>query len=649
MKKYTNVEEYIEDHYLDDIIKCIKPLVIRDKDSFENSRFTTISTARLEDAHVTGVTFKDLGNNWLEIRTSINADIEIKGNTRYGFDSDSTNKTYNVFFKTKLDDKGLHNVTITNAEDYNRAVFDREKSLSHDLIPYMYEEDVDKHAEDFLRRNYPKALIQPMCLPTEEIAKSMGMEIYYAPMDNKVFGKTYFGAETVIVYDSILGRETKEIVTKPGTMLINPQVFYMYNIGTANNTIIHECVHWDRHQKAFELQKLLAGDSNHISCEIIEKYEGIPVNSPAIKWMEWQANQLAPRILMPAQMTKRIFNQKLADVYQSKDGARSAEIYQEAVLQVANFFQVSIVAAKLRLIELDFEEVKGTWVYCDEKLMPPYAFKKRLLSKNQDFVIDEQNLIIQLSLNPDIAQNFANKILVYANHMLCLNSPKYVYQDEKQNYVLTEYALEHVDECCYVFERKYNVSNTYSDTFYKRCFLCREMNSDDYVPAVYDPNHKINQSKKEMKDEIDKIMKHIRDEADDLNSNMLGGFSGALKYYMKHYDVNVDELSWRSGVSNVSISNYRNNIEASIEPGTALALCKGLYLSQSDAELLLNRAGCNFNEPKPSNLFVRLLITHHMDDTWEQWVEKLIMSNVSNEWIPNRNTIVKKIRDKNNN
>lgn len=363
----------MENHYLDEIMEAINSLVIHRKDSFENEDFYEIRWVELADATVRGVTFKNLGNNGLEIRTSVDATVEISGRTRYGYDSDSVTRIYNVFFEGKLEE-GLHQVSVINIEEYNKAFYDKDKSLGQNLVPYMYEEDVDKHAEDFLIRNFPKALLQPMPLPVEEIAKAMDMEIYYAPLGDKIFGKTYFGEETVTVYDSILSREEREITTRPGTMLINPNVYFMYNIGTANNTVIHECVHWDRHSRAFELQRLLDGGSSHISFEIVEKYEGILEDSPTLKWMEWQANQLAPRILMPAEMTKRIYGDFLEENYQANPLRRYAENVQDVVRRVVSYFQVSMIAAKLRLMELGFEEVHGIFIYCDGELMPPFAF-----------------------------------------------------------------------------------------------------------------------------------------------------------------------------------------------------------------------------------------------------------------------------------
>ena len=35
-----------------------------------------------------------------------------------------------------------------------------------------------------------------------------------------------------------------------------------------------------------------------------------------------------------------------------------------------------------------------------------------------------------------------------------------------------------------------------------------------------------------------------------------------------------------------------------------------------------------------------------MDDTWEQWVEKLIMAKVTSDWIPNKNPVVKMVKER---
>ena len=531
MKKYNNFKEYMEDVYYDEIFNRIKGLVFAHKDSFESDTVYSVSYAEPDNIHVSGVTFKEQDDGFLEIRVSVDADIAVKGKTRYGYEEIADNGSYNIFFSAKLEN-GLQQVSITNVEEYNPAKFEKDRSLSQDLVPYLYEDAVEKNAEDFLKRHYPKALLQPMALPVFEVVQSMGMSVYYAPLGDTVFGKTYFGTEKVTVYTDYTLKATVEIMAQPGTMLINPNVYFMRNVGTANNTIIHECVHWDRHRKAFELQRLLTGDCNHISCEIVETYEGIPDDAPAIKWMEWQANQLAPRILMPAKMTEKVYSNALRDIHTSKPFTRFAEVMEEAVGYTAQFFGVSALAAKLRLMDLGYDVVQGTYVYSDGRYLPPFYFAKGTLEKDQTYVIDEQNALIQIFMNEELRTLYFEGRLIYANCMVCINSPKYITRSETGLPILTEYALEHVHECCYVFKRKINASDTYSDSFYRRCFLCRNVNSENYIEAKYDPEHKDNQSKSQRKNEIDKITESVEDIVRRLATEIPSGFSGTLSYHM---------------------------------------------------------------------------------------------------------------------
>lgn len=611
----------MEDVYYDEIFNRIKGLVFAHKDSFESDTVYSVSYAEPDNIHVSGVTFKEQDDGFLEIRVSVDADIAVKGKTRYGYEEIADNGSYNIFFSAKLEN-GLQQVSITNVEEYNPAKFEKDRSLSQDLVPYLYEDAVEKNAEDFLKRHYPKALLQPMALPVFEVVQSMGMSVYYAPLGDTVFGKTYFGTEKVTVYTDYTLKATVEIMAQPGTMLINPNVYFMRNVGTANNTIIHECVHWDRHRKAFELQRLLTGDCNHISCEIVETYEGIPDDAPAIKWMEWQANQLAPRILMPAKMTEKVYSNALRDIHTSKPFTRFAEVMEEAVGYTAQFFGVSALAAKLRLMDLGYDVVQGTYVYSDGRYLPPFYFAKGTLEKDQTYVIDEQNALIQIFMNEELRTLYFEGRLIYANCMVCINSPKYITRSETGLPILTEYALEHVHECCYVFKRKINASDTYSDSFYRRCFLCRNVNSENYIEAKYDPEHKDNQSKSQRKNEIDKITESVEDIVRRLATEIPSGFSGTLSYHMNRKNITNEELSARTNISTVSISEYRNTLSPKISLERAVALCNGLKLEKHYSHDLMKKAGFDLSIPNITYYMIGWVIDEHPDDTLQQWQDK---------------------------
>lgn len=103
----------------------------------------------------------------------------------------------------------------------------------------------------------------------------MCLSVHYAPLPDGVFGRTYFNNATVDIYDR--DRNVVSADIEEGTILVDPDVFFMRNIGSVNNTIIHECVHWDKHYKFFELQKLINPELTSISCAVVEEYKKEPV------------------------------------------------------------------------------------------------------------------------------------------------------------------------------------------------------------------------------------------------------------------------------------------------------------------------------------------------------------------------------------
>lgn len=77
------------------------------------------------------------------------------------------------------------------------------------------------------------------------------------------FGKIIGGYEFQINYDESKVEKT-EISGK--TIMVDPANFFLRNLGSVNNTIIHECVHWEKHRKAFELERLYNKDATFIRC-----------------------------------------------------------------------------------------------------------------------------------------------------------------------------------------------------------------------------------------------------------------------------------------------------------------------------------------------------------------------------------------------
>lgn len=86
--------------------------------------------------------------------------------------------------------------------------------------------------------------------------------------DSSVFGQIYFEEADADIYDE---DAEKDVLThiKGKTILVDPLVYLLRNIGSVNTTIIHECVHWDKHRKAFVLERLYNEAASCISCEVV--------------------------------------------------------------------------------------------------------------------------------------------------------------------------------------------------------------------------------------------------------------------------------------------------------------------------------------------------------------------------------------------
>ncbi|MDT9120675.1 ImmA/IrrE family metallo-endopeptidase, partial [Escherichia coli] len=86
----------------------------------------------------------------------------------------------------------------------------------------------------------------------------------------------------------------------------------MRNQGSYNNTIVHESVHWLLHRHHNEYKMLF--DQNHKrSSSLRDNTISSSSEWRDYDWMEWQANGIAARILMPKSMTRQKVNQLFTD------------------------------------------------------------------------------------------------------------------------------------------------------------------------------------------------------------------------------------------------------------------------------------------------------------------------------------------------
>lgn len=638
-KKYDTFAAYLEDVYYNQIFSKIKSYLFNNKSRLDLSTSVVPdpSYVELSDFKIMGVIFHESDTDRLECKVTVRAEIEISGRGRRDYESDSTECWISIPFAATLRN-GLQQVSIGYASEYSRELFRAEDALTKYLVPYIYAKDLDKHAERFLEKYCPRALDEPIPLPIKEIVENMGLTVYHAPLPDGIFGRTYFNDANVEVFTNKACTETAEQTICPGTILVNPDVVFMRNIGSTNNTVIHECVHWDKHYKFFELQKLLNPDIQAISCAVVEDYKKKSNKlEDELSWMEWQANALAPKILIPAKTGKTKLSEILNRLHRAYRGClREGYVMELAISEFADFFKVSTIAAKIRAVELGFEQAAGVFNFVDGKNYPPFSFKKGSLKKGQTFVIDRNNVIIQSLLNPDLSEDIAARRFIHAGGLLVINDPQYVSIVEDSEPTLTEYALEHVDECCLVFNRTTRVSTQYDDSFYRICFLCRDADSKSFVEASINPKEGKNEDVQKRAREMITIAAEAK-RVSDILAEVPSSFCGTLDYHVKRRGYTNEKMEERTGISSRMIQDYRNKKDAKPTLQSVLALCIGLNLHPSFSYDLIAKAGYNIMIASEEFLIYRYLIEHHHMENIFMWNAKLQDAGITQQLPKNGN------------
>ena len=152
--------------------------------------------------------------------------------------------------------------------------------------------------------------------------------------------------------------------------------------------------------------------------------------------MEWQANNLAPRILMPIQT----FKIKVDELYKQYDYENTP--LKLAVLtciadDLASFYGVSRQSALIRMTETGYMEAKSVLQAINEKDWHSY--------------VSREDVFYEYSTNEDFRKLLDSGKFRYVDGYVVINDEKYITTDDKGKATLSEYAWDNLDECTLSF------------------------------------------------------------------------------------------------------------------------------------------------------------------------------------------------------
>ena len=519
----------------------------------------------------------------------------------------SISSTGRVSFTEKWLDvrcKVLLGVELTDFEIININECEQQEDSDNDkysgeLVPIISRDAFENEATKFLEKYYPLALQEPVAVPIRKIAEDMGLSVIEDSLlssELDIFGLVVFeGGNIKDKNKNIIIRNAKR-----GTVLIDPRVYYERTLGTVNFTIAHECFHWYRHQPYHALMKMLGANDELgkiIQCSIgsnakdSEKWK-------AVDWMEWQANGVAPRILMPTN-TAKIKISELVEKYHIHFDGTDGYLIEEMISELADFYGLSKQAVKMRIREMGYAKIDGAFTYVNGQYVTPFSFDASALSDNQSFTISSADLFKAYCLNKDFRKAIDTGRFVYIEGHVCLDNEKYIVRSDEQ-IKLTQYALSHIDECCFVFDKGYSYESKYQGQKY----YTQMMYKTPEQPNAQEYSFELNAHNKI-------LLSQIQGASKSANAMRLypGAFSETLVQLMKERKLSNKKLADASLVGERTIQRLRNDEEYPTTVQTVLGLCYGLKLSVPEAEMLVGKTDFNIKPSNPQNYAYRCALS----------------------------------------
>lgn len=595
-KTHNSFLDYLEsDKFYDRIYGSIFSWCLRNKelllDKIDGSNVSYIT--EIEDLEL------DFKNVWIDSKSDIKIEFDIaievtasvEGVSGKHHDRDSyCSRTWVMVSCSGSLDKKLSDFYIIGVDEYNKS--SPKKPLSGDLVPFIPRSKYDEYANEILEKFYfpynPEAKKDPAPINMDELANRMGLSVINTSIseNRSIFGQIFFADTEVIIYNSSKSLNEKRLIKK-NTMLVDDKAAYLRSFGSRNMTVAHECVHAYYHRKAFLFARMFNKNLRYIQCQVNGEMKNAESNTTA-QWMEIQANGIAPYILMPKESFEA-YAKLLFNLY-NKESQIGTNGINNIVQSLAVTYDVTVYAARKRLIDIGFEEATGAFNWVDGHYVRPYSFKRGSLGYNETFTISYKDVYRKVISDFRLSAHIWNNIYVFVENHLCINHPNYIVKDENGNTILTDYALLHMDECCVKF--KYHSIKSFAEGYDLglMCYLSRdtskEIEFDLEISGVATPKDEglFTERYRVHTDNVAKVMKAIAGLS----------FGEIVGYIMKYLDITVKELEVDSGLTEKTIRRYINGQNTKPDMKSVVALLRGLNLPPKITQIAISQSGISF-------------------------------------------------------
>lgn len=613
------INHVIEEQCIEDIINITEKYLTENINEFGEYSYLVDSPEEIElistDIKFVGVSKidKDKFDLKVKVETIVFTAMRMPNGE---LESDEIAPSFIISMTAYLNDRNFE-FSIDDIEVGDEILWDKKNAVSPYLVPYLYVEDMDTLAEEFLAEYYPEALEKMIPIDPITIAERMGLKLKEARLtqSGSIFGQIFFEDGATTYYNPDTDNYEREYIDS-GTILYDPEIFFMRSLGSVNNTIIHECLHWFLHKPFMDLQNLYINQKN-ISCLVDESKKNVKEKSQ-YEWLEWQCSHLAPRILMPAKWVKSLI-ENLYDRYEYKnEQADKPAIVARVIQEIADYFNVSKLSVKIRMLDLGYQEAEGVLNYVDSKYLVNFDSENFIFRKGETFIISDAAALRLYEKNITLRKLIDERKLIYIENKICINLPKYI-EGFGEQISLTDYARARPEECCITIVQRKEKNRKVGMHYYHKTVLFSSaiINEMVYADADLDSEHN-KKILRQMADTIDTM-----DEVAEIIESLPRTFHDTLAAHMKRKGCTVLKLVSEAHVYKQKITDMRNNPNARWNLEEVLAVCIGLHLHPEFIFDMLEKAKVDIKYNSKENIFYRGMIHQHYKASIEVWNEKL--------------------------
>ena len=305
-------------------------------------------------------------------------------------------------------------------------------------------------------------------------------------------------------------------------------------------------------------------------------------------FIEKQANRGAYGLMMPVTGTKdRIYAEKgkierKERTERTENGGHKhlGEIYESVGKALSTALHLPHFHIRARMIQLGFIEAKGALNYVERKLIRPFAFNIDSWRESEHtYVVDRGSVIGICRNNADLRTIMENGNYVYAEGHVVRNKPKFVKKEENK-YVLTDFAITHIDDCCLRFVRQYKQENIGQFVFGKM-----------YYDAEYVKQTLFYLSDIMNREQLDELNAKI-----DYVENFPRTFVKAFDMIMKQNGESRESVAYRPHMSDNTLRELLYNPEGRIKLDFIVTITLMWKIPEWISRLLIDRAMIRVSE-----------------------------------------------------